>query len=89
MLDDETWKHIREFHPEITDFEMIEKVLQNPDWIVQSNWDLETYLYYKRVRPKRYLVIVVQLGQNRIKTTLTTDRIKDGEVIWPKTKFMP
>ena len=36
FLNKETWAHIQEFHPEITEVEMIESVFLNPDIIVQS-----------------------------------------------------
>lgn len=86
-LDTETWEHIREFHPEITDADLIEAVLLEPDWIVRSNWDTTTYLYYSRIRPHRYRVVVVDMAEKRIKTTLTTASLKEGEVIWQKTRF--
>lgn len=88
MLEDETWEHIREFHPEVTEIGMIEGVLLNPDWILRSVWDTQTYLYYQRVRPHRFGAVIVEMSEKRIKTTLTTDRIKEGEVIWQKSKPM-
>jgi hypothetical protein len=44
-LDDETWAHIQEFHPEITDIALIASILLNPDAIVRSNWDAQGILY--------------------------------------------
>lgn len=84
FLDEETWAHIQEFHPEIDDIEMIETVLLDPDIIVQSNWDDESILYYRQIRERRYRAVVVQLIEKRIKTTLTTDKVKRGEIIWRK-----
>ncbi len=44
-LDDETWSHIQEFHPEIAEVGLIESVLVDPDWIIRSSWDAESILY--------------------------------------------
>ena len=84
LLNEETWAHIQEFHPEITEVEMIESVLLNPDIIVQSNWDDESILYYRQIKEQRFSVVIVQTIEKRIKTTLTTDRIKKGVVLWIK-----
>ena len=85
-LDDETWEHIQEFHPEIVSVELVESILQDPDQIVQSNWDSESILYYKQISPRRFRVVVVQIIEKRVKTTLTTDKVKRGEVLWEKEK---
>jgi hypothetical protein len=84
LLAAETWEHIQEFHPEIIEVEMIEFVLLIPDTIVQSNWDEESILYYKQISERRFRVVVVQKIEKRIKTTLTTDKVKRGEVLWKK-----
>ena len=83
-LDNETWAHIQEFHPEITDVALLESVLLKPDWIVRSNWDDHGILYYQRIRPHRFRAVVVDTASMRIKTTLTTQRVKEGEILWPK-----
>jgi hypothetical protein len=85
-LEDETWAHIQEFHPEITNIELIASILLDPDAIVRSNWDAQSILYYRQIRPNRFRVVVVQTVEARIKTTLTTDKIKRGEVLWAKEK---
>jgi hypothetical protein len=85
-LEDETWMHIQEFHPEITHIELIESILLDPDMIVRSNWDAQSILYYKQIRPNRFRVVVVQTVESRIKTTLTTNKVKRGEVLWAKEK---
>ena len=83
-LDDETWSHIQEFHPEITDIALIESVLLDPDQVVRSNWDAESVLFYQQIRLRRFRVVVVQVVEKRIKTTLTTNKIKRGKVLWAK-----
>jgi len=87
ILYDETWQHIRMFHPEITGVEDIETVLQDPDVIMRSNWDPDSILYYKR-HGHLYRVVVVQIVEKRIKTTLTERRIKEGEIVWLNPKLL-
>jgi hypothetical protein len=88
-LDAETWMHIQEFHPEITDIALIESALLKPDWIVRSNWDSHSVLYYQRIRPRRFRAVVVDTANMRIKTTLTTQSVKEGEILWPKLNRLP
>ncbi len=88
-LDDETWAHIQEFHPEFENVESIQSVLLKPDWIVRSNWDRESVLYYRRIKARRFRVVVAQIADRRIKTALTTDAVKKGEIVWPKLGKMP
>ena len=85
-LDDETWEHIQKFHPEIVSAQLIESILLDPDQIVRSNWDDQSVLYYQRIKSGRFRVVVVQKVEMRIKTTLTTDKIKRGKVLWVKEK---
>ena len=85
-LDDETWAHILEFHPEIANVELVESILRDPDQVVRSNWDSQCILYYKQIAPRRFRAVVVQLTEKRIKTTLTTDKVKRGEMLWVKEK---
>ncbi|OHB35868.1 MAG: hypothetical protein A2Y08_04685 [Planctomycetes bacterium GWA2_40_7] len=40
--------HIQYSHPEIDSTEVLKVVLQNPDFIVCSNWEITNYLYYKK-----------------------------------------
>jgi hypothetical protein len=77
------WKHIQPFHPEINDINLIKQVLVEPDSIVKSNWDHHSRLYYKRIG-KYFKVVVAHIKDKRIKTALTVDGIKRGEVIWQK-----
>ncbi len=81
VLYEATWQHIKQFHPEIQDVEDLESVLQEPDVIVRSNWDSDSALYYQK-RGHLYRVVVVQLRERRIKTTLTERKIKEGELLW-------
>ncbi|MDI6792163.1 MAG: hypothetical protein QME81_04760 [bacterium] len=87
ILYDEIWEHIRRFHPEITQIEVLQSVLQYPDAIIKSSWDPESVLYYKRSR-HLYKVVVVQLKEKRIKTTLTERKIKKGEILWINPRLL-
>jgi len=76
------WEHIESNHPEIT-LKTIETVIKSPETIVQSNWDENSHLYYKKLG-KYYKVVIIDRIHQRVKTTLTTNKIKTGETIWPK-----
>lgn len=75
------WEHIHRNHPEI-ELSHIEQALSSPDSVVRSNWDDHGLLYYKRVGPY-FKVVVVDDELSRIKTVLTTNKIKQGEQVWP------
>ncbi len=87
-LDPETWMHIQEFHPEFTEIGLLEVALLKPSWIVRSSWDRESILYYRRVRPHRFHVVVAQIREKKIKTALTTETVKEGDILWPKPNPM-
>ena len=80
-LYDEVWHHICRFHPEIDNVDILEQVLRYPDAVIRSDWDVDSILYYKK-RGYFYTVVVVQMKDMRIKTTLTERRIKEGEILW-------
>ncbi len=82
-LYDEVWGHIRKYHPEIKDLKAIETIIKNPDVIVRSSWDKNSNLYYKTIG-HLFRVVVVQTEEKRVKTTLTTDKVKKGEILWKK-----
>ncbi len=81
-LPDNVWHHIRQNHPEIQ-LNHLKQILRNPDAIVRSNWDEASQLYYKKIG-KYYKAVVVEREQKRVKTTLTTNKVKTGEVLWKK-----
>lgn len=86
-LYDETWRHIRQFHPEISRVEIIESVLLEPDVMMRSSWDPNSLLYYRRCG-HLYRVVVVQTEERRIKTTLTERKIKEGEIVWLNPRLL-
>ena len=81
-LPDSVWHHIRQNHPEIQ-LNHLEQTLQSPDVIVRRNWDEASQLYFKKVG-KYYKAVVVESEQKRVNTTLTTNKVKAGEVLWKK-----
>ena len=81
-LPDSVWHHIRQNHPEIK-LNQLKQTLRDPDVIIRSNWDETSQLYYKKIG-QYYKVVVVESEEKRVKTTLTTNKVKTGEVLWGK-----
>jgi hypothetical protein len=67
--------------------EFVKDVLANPDAIIESNWEEETVLYYKK-RRHGYKLVVVNILQNLIKTAYLERRIKEGKIIWLNPKMV-
>ncbi|MBI1926348.1 hypothetical protein HYR99_19150 [Candidatus Poribacteria bacterium] len=63
------------------------EVLKTPDAIVESNWDAETYLYYKK-RLHGYKVVVANVTQKFIKTAYLERQLKEGKILWLNPKLM-
>lgn len=68
----------------------IEETLADPEKVIQSIGDPDASLYY-RLYPRtlvgsKQLCVVVKAGQHDafVVTAYLTDKIKRGEVIWPK-----
>lgn len=81
-LSESAWEHIKIYHPEIT-HEIIYDVLNMPEVIVRSGWDFCSMLYYRKIG-KYYKTVVIEMNDLRIKTALTTDKIKKGDIIWKR-----
>lgn len=63
----------------------VEEVLKNPDYIRKSKTDGKVYLFYKKQKKYHLCVVVRHLnGDGFIITVYITDKIKEGEQIWPK-----
>jgi hypothetical protein len=64
----------------------VQKALQNPDEVRQSQVDSAVYLFYKSEREKRWVCAVAKRsnGDGFLITTYPTDAIKEGKRIWPK-----
>src|SRR4029079_6346637 len=82
---------ILSIHPEMAEWiSKIGDVLTQPEWVVQSRFDLEVELFYvcqaqTRVGEK-YLCVVVVVKENDafVLTSYLTDTIKRGKTLWPK-----
>ncbi len=82
-LPDGVWHLIRQNHPEVK-LNHLKQTLRDPDVIVRSNWDEASQLYYKKIG-QYYKSVVVESEEKRVKTTLTTNKVKTGETLWKKT----
>ncbi len=82
------WALIEGKHPEIVDRRQeVEICLQFPDQIRQSKVDRAAYLFY-RSRPPYHLCVVVKRlnGIGFVVTCYLTDKIKEGDKIWPTSE---
>jgi len=81
-LSESVWEHVSSNHPEITK-EIIQEVLNTPEAVVRSSWNFSSLLYYKKIG-KYYKAVVAEIQDGRIKTALTTDKIKKGDIVWKR-----
>lgn len=83
---DSYWALIQKKHPEVTSkLSYIQQTLTEPEFIRQSQKDKKVFLFYKSYRSYWLCVVVKQLdGESFIITAYLTDKIKEGEVVWPK-----
>jgi hypothetical protein len=89
-LSDERWQHICQ-HPEMAGMRQpIEETLKWPEAVVQSAADPGARLYYRfyhrTVVGGKHLCVVVKLleADAFVVTAYLTDRVKKGEMIWPR-----
>ena len=82
------WALIEAKHPKLRGrLSDVAQVLHAPEEIRRSQHDLAVYLFY-RTDQRRYLCAVVKRmnGEGFLITAYPCDKIKEGEVIWPKSK---
>jgi len=91
-LTDERLEHILD-HPEMRGLPpSIEETLAYPQKVVRSMSDTSAWLYYRyylgTVVKDKYLCVIVKLEKSDafVLTAYLTDRIKQGEILWPKRK---
>ncbi len=89
-LTDERWGHISE-HPEMADMRVaLEETLVAPEVVVQSAADDKARLYYRyfhrTIVGGKHMCVVAKVLVNDafVVTAYLTDRVKKGEVLWPK-----
>ncbi len=84
------WKVILTIkHPSISGFESeVKEALLDPDQIRKSKQDERVHLYYKSIGKLTVCVVAdhVSNKEGYIITSYLTDRIKEGEQIYVKTK---
>ncbi len=88
-LSERTWKHIRERHPELSNYEgLIRDALARPDIILRGNQEemKAVKLFTKTHLGSKYLVVVYreESGKKAIITAYFTSDLKrvKGEPIW-------
>ena len=91
-LTDERLAHILE-HPEMAAMaQAIEETLRHPRYVIQSLSDEPARLYYRlyvgTMVGDKYLcvVVMVQSADAFVLTAYLTDKVKQGEQLWPKKK---
>ncbi|HEV2177131.1 MAG TPA: hypothetical protein VGW33_08015 [Terriglobia bacterium] len=89
-LTDERWRHICE-HPEMGDMrDSLDETLRLPDVVVESVGDPDAWLYYRFYHRTlvggKYLGVVVKFPKADafVVTAYVTDRVKKGNVLWPR-----
>jgi len=85
ILENETKKHVKEFHKEITTL-VIKKTLIAPDEVRASTAKSISELYYLKKKENRFYCVVVKVCNdgNFISTALTTSKVKKGKLIYKK-----
>jgi hypothetical protein len=86
-LFESTVQHIKIEHCIENPIDFIIDVVDNPDLIIESSWEKDTYLYYRK-RKSGYQVVVASKVSQKIKTAYLDRKIKQGKIIWinPKIK---
>jgi hypothetical protein len=85
---EEYWRVITEekHSAMINKLEEVQLTLMEPDEIRQSKIDPRIYLFYRPLRPRRWICAVAKSlnGTGFLVTTYVTNAIKEGERIWNK-----
>jgi hypothetical protein len=79
------WELIQRKHPEIIGKESeVQQCLRTPSLVRRSTQDPLVYLFYIPLPPHYLAVVVKRLnGDGFIITSYVTDKVKEGEQIWP------
>ena len=79
------WELIQRKHPEVIGKEAeVQSCLGQPEQVRHSTQDRVVYLFYIS-QPPYYLVVVVKRlnEEGFIITSYLSDKIKEGEIVWP------
>jgi hypothetical protein len=81
----EYWQLIQHKHPEIIGRETeVQQCLRRPAAVRRSTQDPTVYLFYAPIPPYHLTVVVKRSdGEGFVITSYLTDKIKEGETIWP------
>ncbi len=79
-------------HPEVRRFfDRVAETLATPELVKKSVSDTRVDLYYRFYQDLfggKYLVVVVKhlehVGHSFISTIYVTDKVKEGEMVWPR-----
>ncbi len=73
-------------HPSVKGKELaVQETLESPELIKESSSDSKVYLYYRKINGKYFCVVVKNESKRSfIITVYITNRIKKGNIIWPK-----
>lgn len=79
------WELIQRKHPEVIGKETeVERCLRQPQEIRRSEQDPTVYLFYLPLPPYHLVVVTKKLnGEGFIITSYLSDKIKEGETLWP------
>ena len=83
-LTDESWRHIRERHPEITEYEEILQSIQSPDLVQEGEFG--AYLAVRRL-DRHFLVVIYREVANQdgfVITAYITERVGRRQLIWSR-----
>jgi hypothetical protein len=84
----EYWKLIGRKHPEVVGrIEQVKECLRNPTQVRRSKQDPAVYLFYASHPPYHLAVVAKRLdGDGFVVTSYLTDRIKEGDLVWPTSE---
>lgn len=79
------WELIVRKHPEVVGKELeVQNCLRQPELVRHSTQDLVVYLFYASQPPYYLLVVVKRLdGEGFIIPSYLSDKVKEGEPVWP------
>ena len=85
IMSAEQYEHIHQRHPEATN-ELISKCLKDPIEVRRSSSSIISYLYYTFKNSKLLFCVVLKecSDGNFISTAYTTNKMKNGKVIYMK-----
>lgn len=79
------WDFIERKRPEVRGkANQVRRCLEAPDIIRRSKQDRTVHLFYSRIPPYHLVVVTKRLdGEGFVITSYITDKINEGEQVWP------